>query len=79
MHWRRKGGALGAKAPPPEGQLDYFFLTIDILGSELWQARECRRPGSALKRLKTYPQSTMGQQRLDGLVLSGLNISDRLN
>ena len=34
---------------------------------------ECERNGSALKRLKTYLRSTMGQSRLNGLALLYIN------
>ena len=40
---------------------------------------ECERSFSTLKRLKTYLRSTMGQERLVGLVLMSIHRDIRLS
>ena len=46
--------------------INSLFITLCTLP---FNSVECGRNGSALKRLKTYLRSTMGQSRLNGLAL----------
>ena len=46
---------------------------LRLLGTIPVTACECERCNSALKRLKTYSRSTMGQERMDSLALSHIH------
>ena len=50
-----------------------IVTALRLLGTIPVTACECERCNSALKRLKTYTRSTMGQERMDSLALSHIH------